>query len=384
MAKKRYIPKLKNGTEAIVRTTTDDILIDNTTTLTQSIENTINRLKDFKETDMHYSEIVFDNNGYQTATEYKRNTILTHKGQKFISKIPTSIEPKHKSAHSETDWVSISKRKEPICVFSVVYDSVTRNHSVESDYGYTLNDISSMLQNNKCEGYIQNGDYVELWSDSDNKIYKMIMNINTYKNIHDISMAPNCIDLICHEVRPQGQNILPEHSISFPNLGNNPKINTGITPIVVSKFINDLTLNRAIEEDFGVEFRSHITPKFKSVVTRNVNIKDIEADSNKKDYSVIEEYVLGLSWLLYEFEIIGKSIYSSANDAMLCTQYPMFKNPEMRSIIYDNKRYGILTSSLVDNSIFKPVLINKYGDPIYINGDFPSSGYYPMFGLRFL
>lgn len=392
MPSNRNLPVTKNGEEIILRTTTDHIIYEefptniNLTTAIENLENLINTISG----ELDVAKIVIDDEPYQPGKEYKRNTIITYNGQTFIAVNNTSSKPINSNPMgTPTGWIPLSRRRHPICLLRNKYNPVDKTHTIESEYGYDFEIISNLLSDNSYSGYIQNGDYMIL--ETSDFIFKFIVNIDVYMNL-DINTInrPHCIDLICNEIEFQpnsNQAVLPE--VQLPYFTENPNILTDSpSPIILSKYIINHFINIDLNDtpylQFGENFNSHIVPKYKMVPRVLFDKNQPTSDTNKYLYDV-EYMLLGHKWMLYEFEIFGKNIYSSTDDAMLCSQYPMFKNPDNTIMLYNNRRVGVLTSSLVNGSLFCPVVITKHRYPYYFTPKtLPDRGYYPMFGMRFV
>lgn len=394
----RHFPKTINGQEIPVRTNTDSISYQDTgnqnkITLTEKLDSVNNKCKNLVRLEESGS-ISFDSENYDQNKLYKKFTILKHHGQTFMSKSDvTGIEPKE----NKDNWLHLSPRRSGECL---IYEKwIPKTHILESDFGYTYDDLSNMLKNNDYHRYIQNGDYIKI--DTPDFTMKLLLNIDTYYNTR--GTHPHCIDLICTEIIPTPANSTKPADRYYQidtNIATNWAINNGETPIVLANFFtgdNNWIMNSAIQNltqaagYLSDRFRTHIVDKYKNTVIRKIDKTD-STGLNKTDYTT-REVSLGKLWLLYEGEIKTSPSLSSPADMMTCCQYPIFQKYENRVFKLGNTYCGILTSSLLNkgmtnskyhysNDDLNPIMIRHNISEVYT--DAVKNRVFPMFGMRFV
>lgn len=401
MAEKRNFPKTTTGHEIPLRTTTDHVTYTDREyqreiTLTRKIDSLKEEAKTLDNIEDE-NKIKFAKKDYHEDTQYKKFTIVNHKGRSYMSlKDTVSLNPRDNSLV----WLSLSRRRKPMCLIEEkAIGGNDKERQFISDEGYTFDDLSAMLRNNDYHRYIQNGDYIKIFTNG-GFILTLVANIDTYYNSKHTH--PHNIDFICTKMEHyQG---LGDYATSLshfdlnPNISSNRFITNGINPMVLKNFMGpwemDNLINQTTRGFMSETFTRHIVDKYKNVVTRKYD-KNNNSIENLKDYN-IEEVNLGKSWFLYEGEIKGYNCLSSINDMMMCTQYPIFQKYINRVFKFNNEYLGILTSSSVFD--YDPTHIQSIGSPdtsnlnmICIRNNISmvySTGYrnlvFPMFGMRFV
>lgn len=401
MAETRNFPMTKSGHEIPLRTTTDHIIYtqrgtSEEMTLTQKIDNlneeakTLNNIEDD-------NKIKFSKKDYADNIQYKKFTIINHKGRAYMSlKDTTSLQPRDNSQV----WLPLSRRRKNVCLIEEKVIN-SKERQLLSDEGYTFDDLSAMLRNNDYHRYIQNGDYIKLIY-GDGYMLTLVANIDTYYNSRNTH--PHCIDFICTKMEYWQESLrdnAPGSHIWYdldPNISTNRFITNNTTPMVLKTFLGPWSLDNAINQTMGnflnIKFTNHIVNKYKNIVTRKYD-KNNNTIENLKDYGIVE-FDLGKSWFLYEGEIKGYNGMSSINDMMTCTQYPIFQKFINRVFKFNNKYLGILTSSSVfdydpvyfpsverpDTSNLNMICIKNNISQIYTQSI--KDQVFPMFGMRFV
>ena len=392
MTKRRYFPKTINGQEIPIRTTTDNIICtDNygspTKTLTKKLDDLYNEGETFLRED-NENAIVYDDNKYDSNKTYKKFTIISNKGQSFMSiKESTNNIPRDNSSY----WLPLSRHRENICLLEEKWTD--KRYKIESEYGYTYNDLSNMLSNNDYYGYIQNGDYI--WVNWVGGRFKFLANVDIYRNTDE---KPHNIDFICTEIETNqgGHYSNPDDFYNLQtSILNNPLIRSEVTPIILNNFMNPFIVKsivtNGISNGFSEDIRSHIVDKYKMVPVRNFD-KSNDTAINKTDWA-FEKANLGKVWMLYENEIKSYVALSSLEDGMCCEQYPIFQKFYNREFRFNGDLCHILTSSLLSIGMkdqgyeysqldLNPIMIIKDTSMVY--SDAIKHKTFPMFGIRFV
>ena len=399
MMQKRYFPKTYTGHEIPLRTNTDCILYNlgygtEQISLTQKIDGVLNKLRDYE--NLLANELIhIESEDYIQNKPYKKNTILTHNGQTFISTKDTRAnEPKDNSQF----WLPLSPRLKNICLLEEKFDIGTKEYTIISDYGYTYDSLSKLLQSGEFIGLINNGDYI--WVGCLYGKLKLVANVDVHYNPNTENKT-HCIDFICTEIkltndaRSAGSNLFELDT----NLMSNVNISDGLNNIILSNFfpskswlMKSIFYKNSIALGLSDNFLSHIVDKYKNVIVRNFDKKNNNI-TNKTDYG-IANVNLGRSWILYEGEIKTFGALSSLEESMMCAPYPIFEKYDNRQVIVNGRRLGILTSSLLaahtktkgypeySQLDLNPIMIKNNISKVYTNAYRDSV--YPMFGTRFV
>jgi len=315
------------------------------------------------------------------ATKYKYDWINTKKVNDTISKFNTIrandmwfIATENKSISTQPSiksnyFFNIDRTNNPICLFR------DNGGSIDSKYGYTWNDIISMIRNNDYYRYFKDNDYIELIID--NYIYTMRFNIDIY---YDYSYGtpyansrgslnnniPHHIDLISDEV-------VPLSNTQFLDI-NNFDIKTA--PTICSPGSNGMNLYQSTSismwnkyyNKFSQSLRSIIIPKYCIIGDRQST--NISVGMNKYSNTPI-----GHLWQPREAEVIGQAYLSDHwYDSLLCIQYPSFKYTGVRKFVAkrvdaNTKPTGgrYVTWSLRDKGN-ETIFVNEYGELMYSSG----------------
>lgn len=386
MAMHKY-PMTKNKVRILTSYNTKNITIQNDpkVMLSDKLDSIINKISRI-DTNINTGNITIDTRLPVTNRKYNKFTIVKDNNNNVHISKKDNVD--RFSFNDTENWVQINPHLENRCIIKNTYNN--GNHLYDLNGKYSLNDISQMLERDDYYGYIHNGDWVELETESWK--FKFIININTYRNsnpnTHD---NPNNMDLICVECTARSgktSDIVPWgiNKPIIPQIYDNPKIPNGYTPIILGKFTNDLWdnfINPLVlltnNKGFGNVFLSHIIDKYKSTIGRNFNKTDMKSNTNITDAGIYDNANLGKVWFLYESEIIDSYVYSTVIEGMLCEQYPMFKHGKYRKFIFNGQECAIMTST-IKNGTFTPVYINKG----FSNQTRPEYMYFPMFGMRFI
>ena len=399
MIQKRYFPKTYTGHEIPLRTNTDCILYSlgydtEQISLTQKIDGVLNKLRDYE--NMLANELIYiEREDYIQNKPYKKNTILTHNGQTFISiKDTKANEPKDNSPF----WLPLSPRLKNICLLEEKFNTGTKEYTITSDYGYTYDSLSKLLQSGEYIGLINNGDYI--WVECLYGRFKFVANVDACYN-PSIENKTHCIDFICTELKLTNETALVGSSWFNldTNLISNINIKDGLNNIILSDFfssnswlLKSIFYRNRLAFGFSDNFLTHIVEKFKNVIVRNFDKKNNNI-INKTDYG-IANVNLGRSWILYEGEIKTFGTLSSLEESMMCATYPIFEKYDNRQVIVNGRRLGILTSSLVSAHAknkgypeysqldLNPIMIKNNISKIYTNAYRDSV--FPMVGTRFV
>ena len=236
MMQKRYFPKTYTGHEIPLRTNTDCILYNlgygtEQISLTQKIDGVLNKLRDYE--NLLANELIhIETEDYIQNKPYKKNTILTHNGQTFISiKDTKANEPKDNSQF----WLPLSPRLKNICLLEEKFDAGTKEYRIISDYDYTYDSLSKLLQSGEFIGLINNGDYI--WVECLYGRIKLVANVDTYYN-PSTENKTHCIDFICTEIKlTNNAGVAGSNWFELDtNLMSNINVSDGLNNIILSNF----------------------------------------------------------------------------------------------------------------------------------------------------
>lgn len=294
-----------------------------------------------------------------------KNSIIRHDDMWYISREnrPISNKPIMKSSY----FFHINRTDNPICLFRDNMGSIT------SKYGYTWNDLSSMLRNNDYTKYIKNNDYIELVIDG--YLFTMRFNIDIYYDYSYGAPYSNSVGAlnrnIPHHIDMISDEVVPTSDTQYLDLGI---IDVKSVPTICTPGNNGLNLYQSVSvkmwnkyyHKFSQDLRNRIIPKYCTIGDRySTNITNhIERD---------DVIPIGHLWQPREAEIIGEGFLSNPRfDASLCIQYPSFKYTGTRR--FTAKQVGD-TSSTVQGGRYitwsmrgdgsETIFVNEYGEIMY-------------------
>ena len=241
----------------------------------------------------------------------------------------------------------------------VVYTGTTNvclltddNGTVTSNYGFTYDKLSGILQSGDYKGYIKDGDWIELKT-ADGATYNMYANVDTYygegeegKEIgHHIDFISK--ELIYGCVGSGGSYTYSETDINswrmnkhayYSTAGNNNGVSTEESP-----FLANSTEHRGssggildkfktyYDDNINDELKSHIIKKYHNIPIRYSTSGALTNDNGSKWAE------LPYLWIPYDMEIFGSNKYSTPNFEAHMVQYHSFANISNFKIKYDNK-----------------------------------------------
>lgn len=170
----------------------------------------------------------------------------------------------------------------------VLYDN---KGVITSEYGFTYDSLSEILQNDTWQGKIKNNDYIRLTTLND-ETFNLIFNINTYKNYGDEgNIVDYHIDLISEHLIPS--SIGWQMRLDNSNNGTSSEE----SPYLASTNMIE-KLQQYFENNIPDELKNHIIDKRALVPTR-YDYHSLEDDDERAWKS------LGKMWLPYEVEVFG-------------------------------------------------------------------------------
>ena len=200
---------------------------------------------------------------------------------------------------------------------------------VTSEYGFTYDKLSKILQSGNYSKYIKDGDWIELTT-LDGATYKMYANIDTYygEGEDEAHKIGHHIDFISDDLIYGSTSITDrtddcDNSVHSPWRMNNVinysqyGINNGVST-ETSPFLANSTKHRGIEggiidklNDYYINnipktLKNHIVKKYHKVPTRYRDRAVLTYDNGSKWAEM--PYL----WLPYEREIHGTNIYATA------------------------------------------------------------------------
>lgn len=201
--------------------------------------------------------------------------------------------------------ISVRENTAPRCILTDNKDTIT------SEYGFTYESLSAMLNDGSYVKYIRDKDYIRL-TDLSGATFNLVFNINTYKNYGDNSVGSH-IDLISQHSIPASYG----WQMRTENTNNGTSAET--SPYLASINMID-NLKQYFDNNIPAKLKSHIVTKRLLLPTRYSESGTLTDDNSWKWTD------LGKMWLPFEEEIAGKNVWSTKQWQGGLRQYPCFQD----------------------------------------------------------
>ena len=228
------------------------------------------------------------------------------------------------------------------------------NGVVTSDYGFTYDKLSEVLNSGNYEGYIKDGDWIEL-STPDGGTYKMYANIDTYygEGEDDEHKIGHHIDFISEELIygstsvTNGSDNYSSTNINswrmnkdttYSSFGSNNGVATETSPFLANSTehrgaeggIID-KLNAYYSANISETLKTHIVKKYHKVPTRYQSGTGLTDDNGSKWADM--PYL----WIPYEKEVWGSRKYATNGYESNMKQYHSFSSNSNFKVKADKK-----------------------------------------------
>lgn len=221
------------------------------------------------------------------------------------------------------------------------------NGVITSDYGYTYNSLSELLQSGNFEKIISNGDYI-LLTLADGTSFKLRFNIDTYHRYGDEGPIPHHIDLISDELIPDSRGWIY----------NSDHTNNGVSSDKAAYLHSEIKDN--LYEFYNTKLhkglRDHIINKRCYIPTRFDEAETLTEDNAGQFVD------LGYLWIPFESEVWGSTRKASPKYEGGLRQYYTFREePESIVKTIGTERVGYWLASAYDGTYDQMCVVNEYG-----------------------
>ena len=203
------------------------------------------------------------------------------------------------------------------------------NGVVTSDYGFTYNNLSEILNSGEYEGYIKDGDWIEL-STPDGGTYKMYANVDTYYGEGEEGKEiGHHIDFISEELiygstsRENGTNIYRSTDINSWRMNYNTSYdangsNNGVAD-ETSPFLANTTEYRGkqggIIDKLDAYYVANINDGLKAHIVKKYHKVPTRYSGNMKNDDGTKWAEMPYLWIPYEKEVWGDNTNNSTTGA---------------------------------------------------------------------